>query len=492
MPPNYTNVHRAFLQGLLIRPFIDLEEGRELLALIKSADTGSEVSTESVSLKDVTDVIHTIQNAISPFDLEVRNMLDQEDGKRYYSLVNSSDDEIIRLATTHTPDEISFFKRLLDDMFDVNNTIHAEIMAIKGMRAISLNKNPPSERENRVVATQGANGEETTQVIAGAGIGLTKSEAEDCLARFVNEGWLERDGAGYHFLSTRSLLELEPYLLATYNVEEEEEHEDGTVTKGPMKLRIKSCYLCKYLHTIGQRCSDPACNLRMHNHCAEHYFSKNPTGKCPTCQAEWKGDPVGPKAARGGGGSGGAGLRRSRGRDSEGIQPQRLSKSAKIRIEKSKGRRSTMFDNDDDSDEDDMNEDEEQMGESSARPNGTRLSLGRRNRALTSDDEEEELRAERPRKVSRTMNGSSRRSSGMQQTQDPDDVDEDNDEDDDEPAGSTRYGGTASPRPTRENIVRVKRESMASQQIQTQDNDDEEDDELPRRMSKATLKSRRR
>ncbi|KAK6341698.1 hypothetical protein TWF696_008766 [Orbilia brochopaga] len=480
MSSNYTNVHRAFLQGLLIRPYIDLEEGRQLLAAIRSADTDSEVSAESVSLKDVTDVIHTIQNAISPFDLEVRNMLDQEDGKRYYSLVNSSDDEIIRLATTHTPDEISFFKRLLDEMFDANNTTHAEIMAVKGMRAISLNKNPPAERENHVIATQGANGEETTQVIAGAGIGLTKSEAEECLARFVDEGWLEKDGAGFHFLSTRSLLELEPYLTATYNVEEEEDNEDGTVSRGPMRLRIKTCHVCKYLHTIGQRCSDATCNIRIHNHCAENYFARNPAKKCPACQAEWKGDPVGPKAARKAGGGGDAGLRRVRGRDSEGVLPQRLSKSAKASIEKSKGRRSTMFDND----EDDINEEaeEEQVGESSARPSGARHSLGRRNRAPTSDGEEEESRIERPRKVSRTVNGSSRRSSGMQQTQGSDgDLEDDNDE----PVAS-RHDGMTSPHST-SGAVRVKNERMADQQLR-----DEDEDELPRRMSKTTLKSRRR
>ncbi|EWC44221.1 hypothetical protein DRE_06966 [Drechslerella stenobrocha 248] len=355
MVSGYTDAHRAFLQGLLIRPFIDIEEGRELLAAIRSAQNGSEVAAESVLIKDVTDIIHSIQNAISPFDLEVRDMLDQEDGKRYYSLVNSSDDEIIRLATTHTADEISYFKRLLDDMFDANNTAHAEIMAIKSMRAISLNKNPPSERENRVVATQGAAGEETTQVIAGAGFGLTKQEAEDCLARFVNEGWLERDSAGYHFLSTRSLLELEPYLVATYNVEEEEENEDGTMAKVPKKLRIKSCHVCKYLHTIGQRCSNATCNIRIHNHCAERFFASNPTKICPGCQTEWNGDPVGPKAAKGAGGGRDAALRRARGRDSEGILPQRLSKATKRAIEKSKARRSTMFNDD----QDDIAADEE-------------------------------------------------------------------------------------------------------------------------------------
>ncbi|EPS38091.1 hypothetical protein H072_8184 [Dactylellina haptotyla CBS 200.50] len=480
MVGSYTNVHRTFLQALLIRPFIDIEEGQELLAAIASAESGTDVPANSITVKQVSDILHTIQNAISPFDLDLRDMLDQEDGKRYYSLINSADDEIIRFATTHTPDEISYFKRLLDEMFDTNNTRYAEIMAVTSVRAISLNKNPPAERENRVIATQGANGEEATQVFAGAGIGLTKLEAEDCLTRFVDEGWLERNSAGFHFLSTRALLELELYLNETYNVEEEEEHEDGTVTRGARKQRIKTCHVCKYIHTIGQRCSDVNCNLRIHNHCADEYFSKAAL-KCPTCAADWKGDPVGPRAARGGGGGRDAGLRRAKGRDSEGILPQRLSKAVKKSIEKSKVRRSTMFNGGDIS---------EETGDSPPpRPSGSRNSLGRRNREETDDEEDNEQEGP-PRKLSRILNGTSRRSSTRRLGQE---LEDENDEDEDEAPHIPRSTNS-----TNSTTVRIKRENMKTRRAEgsheegEEDDDDHDEHELPHRMSKTSLQSRRR
>ncbi|KAK6357853.1 hypothetical protein TWF730_007210 [Orbilia blumenaviensis] len=453
----YSNIHRAFLQALLIRPFIDVQEGRELLAAIKSAEAGSNVSVESITKKNFHDTIHTIQNTISTFDLDIREMCDQEDGNRCYALVNSANDDIIRFATTHTPDEISYFKRLLDEMFDTSNTIYGEIMAVKSMRAISLNKNPPSERENREVVVEGANGEEGRQTIAGAGVGLTKQEAEDCLTRFVDEGWLERDGVGYHFLSTRALLELEHYLVETYNVEEEEEEEeDGTVRRGPKRLRIKHCGYCQYIHTIGQRCSDIRCEFRLHNHCARLMFEGKPSKECKTCGKEWTGEPVGPKA--GPGGSGTSGLRRAKGRDSEGIMPQRLSKSVKKSIEKSKARRSTMFaDGDEEADGD--------AEEATPRPKKSRDSLGRRNR--TSLGDEDELEDEPPRKLSRILNGtSSRRTSAVRQQTEP--------SEEDEPAEPPHSAAT-----------RVKREA-------NEEEDEDEAEQLSGRMKRTNIRSKRR
>ncbi|KAK6518458.1 hypothetical protein TWF506_005612 [Arthrobotrys conoides] len=457
----YSNIHRAFLQGLLIRPFIDVQEGRELLAAIKSAETGSDVSIESVSPKDFRAIIHTIQNTISSFDLDIREMPDQEDGNRCYALVNDSNDDIIRFATTHTPDEISYFKRLLDEMFDTSNTIYAEIMAVKSMRAISLNKNPPSERENQKVVVENANGEEERQTIAGAGIGLTKQEAEDCLTRFVDEGWLERDRAGYHFLSTRALLELERYLSDTYNVEEEEEQEDGSIKKGPRKLRIKHCGHCRYIHTIGQRCSDMHCGYRLHNHCAEARFSRLPR-ECETCKKEWTGEPVGPRAGTSAGAGGASGLRRAKGRDSEGVMPQRLSKAVKRSIEKSKGRRSTMFsDNDDEVDED----------TEVATP---RNSLGRRNRASLGDvdEEEEDNEDQPPRKLSRILDGtSSRRTSAAHQR-----IESSGEE---EPVGSS--------------IALNKRGKLPHRrEDQSEEDNSDEEEELPRKLQKASLQSKHR
>jgi len=189
--------------------------------------------------------------------------------------VNAQDDEIIRNSTQFSADEIAFFKRLLDAMFDKHNTREAEVMAIKGMEALTLCKNPQAEKPATQAVSQGRAGvgedgasqpAQGTQM-SGPGMGLTKKEAEEALAKFQDLQWLDRDRwvtrfqrstlvnssanllirKGFYFLTTRSILELELYLLETYNVPEEvEEGEDP----GPPLTRIKHCNGCKYIQTI--------------------------------------------------------------------------------------------------------------------------------------------------------------------------------------------------------------------------------------------------
>lgn len=84
--------------------------------------------------------------------------------------MNNSPDPIIEAATQHTPDEIAFFRRLLDAMFETNNTPRAEVLAVRAHDAIHLNKN----------------------VEAASGGGLSLKGAEEALAKFVDEGWLEK------------------------------------------------------------------------------------------------------------------------------------------------------------------------------------------------------------------------------------------------------------------------------------------------------------
>ena len=91
--------------------------------------------------------------------------------------MNNTPDPIIEGATQHTADEIAFFRRLLDAMFETNNTPRAEVLAVRYYDAIHLNKNSVAE-EGETKATHGA--------------GLTLKGAEEALAKFVEEGWLEK------------------------------------------------------------------------------------------------------------------------------------------------------------------------------------------------------------------------------------------------------------------------------------------------------------
>lgn len=280
---DYTNVNRAFLQAFMSRRVLKHNDIKPIILSILTADADGDPEAEP-ELEDITDHVVasyiTIANtAIHDYDLEIRSTLDQRDRTRLYALVNTASDELTQVATTHTADEIAFLKRVLDHMFDVNNTPSAEIMAISTFDALRLNKNPSDQTQTQ------------TQTQTGGGAGLTKIQAEDALAAFVDEGWLERSQAGWYSLTPRALMELASYLTLTYNVPaEEDDSDEGGTRSGTVVERIKQCYGCKEIITVGLRCQTRACNFRLHNACADQYFrAQRGQMECPTCGAEWTG-----------------------------------------------------------------------------------------------------------------------------------------------------------------------------------------------------------
>ena len=117
--------------------------------------------------------------------------------------------------------------------------------------------------------------------------GLTHGEAEKTLSSLVKEGWLERSKKGYYTLSPRALMELRSWLVEAYN--DSDDSEDWQ--------RIKFCEACKEIVTIGQRCAELECNVRLHDICQDSYWRSRPDTKCPKCETAWDGKHyVGEKA----------------------------------------------------------------------------------------------------------------------------------------------------------------------------------------------------
>lgn len=214
---------------------------------------------------------------------------------RLYALVNTTSDAPTQLATLHTPDELAFFKRLLDALFETRNGPERELLALKSTDALNLARADPSS--TALPSTQSA----ATQTAA-AQSSLTQKDAEKALQSFLDEGWLEKSERGYYTLSCRALLELREYLKATYDGE-------GPLAEGELP-RIKECWACKEMLTVGQRCADLACACRLHDRCVETFFRTGPgrEKKCPVCRREWTQDCfVGERAATGAGGGTGTG-----------------------------------------------------------------------------------------------------------------------------------------------------------------------------------------
>lgn len=294
----YNNSHRAFLQAFLARSVLTFDEIKPILAAILSVHDRRPTLANDITAPDLSAYLATLNARLGAMDLEIRSTRSQHDRTQLYALVNTASDAPTQLATTHSPDEIAFVKRVLDAMFETHNTRSKEVMAVTGMQAARLAKPPAGAR-----ASLGGDGEEGAQTQGSAGHGLTIAQAERVMADMVAEGWFEKSRAGYFSLSPRALMELRGWLKDMYNEPAGEGEEEG---EGEGLVRVRDCEACREIVTVGQRCSNRDCPCRLHNICTQHFFRSQPNNRrCPRCKAEWTGrDFVGEKAATGDGGAG--------------------------------------------------------------------------------------------------------------------------------------------------------------------------------------------
>jgi hypothetical protein len=295
IPERYNDGNRAFLQSFLARGTMKFEDGQKVLAAIFTVQEGGRVNPfsrdvtyispgketepEDVTQADFDSYISAAVDAISPYDYEIRSTQHQTTKERIYALVNSVSDPLTQLATTRTPDEMSYIKRLLDAMFETYNTKRREVMAVSSMQAMETKVRKGGNRQSE--------GGEPTQATQSSDRGLTQSEAEKLLSNLVKETWFERSAEGYYTLSPRALLELRSWLVETYNDSDEPESWQ----------RIKFCEACKEIVTIGQRCTERECNVRLHNICTAAFWNSRPGKQCPKCKTAWTGKAfVGEKA----------------------------------------------------------------------------------------------------------------------------------------------------------------------------------------------------
>ncbi|KAI2228806.1 hypothetical protein LOZ12_003421 [Ophidiomyces ophidiicola] len=213
------------------------EEAKPILAAIMSVKDGREIRGQDVTQADLSNYISSVNSAISPFDFEIRSTIHQTSHTRFYALVNTTSDPLIQLATTYTADEIAYVKRLLDAMFETNNTMREEVMVVSAMKAVQLARIPnSSSRRESQAATQG-----------GVAQQLSMREAEEMLKRLINEGWLEKTRKGNYGLTPRALMELRTWLVESYNDADEEDYDGGV--KGVLNGNVRHVFMICALGT---------------------------------------------------------------------------------------------------------------------------------------------------------------------------------------------------------------------------------------------------
>ncbi|KAK5237658.1 hypothetical protein LTR47_000750 [Exophiala xenobiotica] len=259
----YDDSNRAFLQAFLARSVLTLETAKPILAALLAYRDGREVQPQDATIEDLNMYVAEANRRLSPLDLEIRSTFHQQTRERVYALVNTTSDPLTQLATTYSPDEIVYLKKLLDAMFDgQNNKGKREAMCLSGIDAIHVGRAQSSNRrdttENGSGATQSSN----------AGM-LGARDAEAMLNKLLEEGWLEKSRHGFYSLSPRALMELKGWLVDTYNDEDDD---------GERREKIKFCHACKEIITV-------------------NFFRMHRSQTCPICKTEWDGEHyVGEKA----------------------------------------------------------------------------------------------------------------------------------------------------------------------------------------------------
>ncbi|KAK9776649.1 putative Non-structural maintenance of chromosomes element 1-like protein [Seiridium cardinale] len=288
IPPDYNDGNRAFLQALMARGTLTYREAKPIVASILTAQQdgspGQErVDPETISQETFAAYIAAAQEAVSHFDYEIRNAMHQVRKERVYALVNTTSDPMTQLATLHTPDQIAFVKRVIDAMFEKYNTRRMEVMCVDSMQANKFRHAPRQDADNSMEL----DGEGQTQATQGTK-GIKSSEVSDVLAAMVDEGWFERSQQGFYSLSPRALLELRAWLTDSYN--------DPDLGPDDWQ-RIKFCEACKEIVTVGQRCAERDCNVRIHDICEDAFWRTRRQKTCPKCSTAWSGKHfVGSKA----------------------------------------------------------------------------------------------------------------------------------------------------------------------------------------------------
>lgn len=334
----YGNNHRAFLQALLARQTLTFEQAKPLISSIRTAAAAAAAaaastpthapSTNRVHLpSDITpedfllNYIHPLNSLLSPFDLEIRRTFHQLTREEIFALVNTTSDAMTQMATAHSPDEIAYVKRLLDAMFEANNTVEKEVMAVHAVQARALARvsgggghGDDGGRSGRDYHNDNGDTQfswnHQNNSSSSNNSSLTQSQAEKVLDAMELEGWFEKStvvmGGGsssssrnerrkviWYTLTPRALMELQQWLVDTYNHEEEEENENEAEENEETHQKIKFCKACRQIVTMGQRCPKMTCNVRLHHDCVGKMFrAQRDHETCPTCKTEWQDAPL--------------------------------------------------------------------------------------------------------------------------------------------------------------------------------------------------------
>ncbi|KAJ4382214.1 hypothetical protein N0V86_002546 [Didymella sp. IMI 355093] len=250
----YGHVHRVVLQSFFTHGVMTLDEFKPVLASIMTAHNPDRRFPEGDVTQSgfITPILQTINARLEAYNYEIRHGRNQQSKEITYALVNKTSDTMTQLATRFSASEIAYVRRLLDAMFETNNTSVRETMAVKQLEANNLAK-PRRNRQSQAASMVGEDGQSQAP-----DTGITIAEADLVLDELIKDGFLQLSKAGYYSLAPRALMELHSYLKETYNETAEDEEDEPTI-------RIRDCEGCREIVTYGIRCNNRECGVRWHD-----------------------------------------------------------------------------------------------------------------------------------------------------------------------------------------------------------------------------------
>lgn len=182
------------------------------------------------------DFIDTINAKLQPMFMQIRKGMSEDTGHQYYVLVNMAETDITRMSSDYADNELELFKKTMELIVSSEN--------------------------GKVSSTEVLNIADTLTKK------LKKSEAEQILNRLVHDKWIN-EKRGEFSLSTRCIIEMEPYIRRMY--------ED----------QVKVCHICHNIALQCQVCDSPTCGIKIHHPCVARYFKGRVEPRCPACDQFW-------------------------------------------------------------------------------------------------------------------------------------------------------------------------------------------------------------
>lgn len=227
--PRYGDAHRLLLQVFISKHLLSDKDAQMVYQKI-----GQRLQLD---LPDTgfSNFINLINDKLSPFFMQIRAGRGEDDGIKYWALVNTTEDEASKFATNFTAQEIEYIKKVIE--------------------AIVLSDGSASSTELINLSTDVSKT-------------LTVKAAEELLLRLKSSNWLT-DKKGMISLGPRAVIELGQYL------------------EGKFKDNIGDCQMCHTVVIMGDVCEH--CSVKIHKYCAATKFQGLDADRrvCPACKGNW-------------------------------------------------------------------------------------------------------------------------------------------------------------------------------------------------------------